>query len=143
MKQKMTLAGIFLAAAFCLASCNDNNQAKQNSDLNEQETESQETPQEASQETPQERTFRTNKGDIPYERAVNYCYQLGYEHGNDARTNPSPQYSRSSHMDNFKSLWTGLYGVPTSTEESREAYKACFEEYKRGHDESFYGTDDL
>lgn len=133
-----------LVASFFLVSCGNNQGNGQNSDVSEdtQQQNNEVSSQNSSQSSAVE-TFRTNKGDIPYERAVNYCYQLGYEHGNNSRTNILPQKCREDDMEHFKTMWTGLYGVPTSTEESREAYKACFEEYKRGYDESFYGTDDL
>lgn len=157
MKQTVTLAGILLAFALSLASCGGNNQSQQASDLDKREAELQKREAELQKredslrivERQQEeqrkqskssaiKTFKTNKGNIPYEKAYDYCYQLGYKHGILSRNNSMPTYIRENDMKNFESLWTGLYGIPTSTEESRKAYEACFENYKKGYDESFF-----
>ncbi len=145
MKQPKTFAGLFLAVALCLASCGNNNQAKQNSELKTEDAELQERIKQLEDEnaklkqnaTPAVKTFTTNKGTFNYDEALNYCYTIGYKDGSSARVNSSPQYIRERDMEGFESTWTCLYGVPTSTEEAREAYKACFEKYKQGHNEAF------
>lgn len=149
MKQTMTLAGILLAFALSLASCGGNNQSQQASDLDKREAElqkredslriveRQQEEQRKQSKSSAVKTFKTNKGNIPYEKAFDYCYELGYKHGIVSRNNSMPMHSRESDMKNFESMWTGLYGIPTSTEESRKAYEACFENYKKGYDETF------
>ncbi len=132
-----------LFISFCFVSCGNSQKQVDAQDANDELQERIEQLEQENQKLKQSessavKTFKTNKGNIPYERALNYSYQLGYEHGIIARNNTLPNMVRESHMKNFESLWTGLYGIPTSTEESRKAYEASFENYKKGYDETFF-----
>lgn len=148
-------------AIICFASCGANNQSQQTSDLDRREAELQkredslrivaqqleeenakfkqkETKEEKTSTTKEERTFTTNKGTFSYERTLNHCYTMGYSNGSGARTNTLPQETYQRNLEDFESIWTSVYGVPTSTEEAREAYEASFERYKEGLNEAFY-----
>ncbi len=140
-------------AIICFASCGANNQSQQTSDLDRREAELQkredslrivaqqleeENAKFKQKETKEERTFTTNKGTFSYERTLNHCYTMGYSDGSGARTNTLPQETYQRNLEDFESIWTSVYGVPTSTEEAREAYEASFERYKEGLNEAFY-----
>ena len=148
MKQLATIAGIGLALAVYLTSCGGNNQTLPTSELEERiqqlEKENEKIKKEAEEtsfrQKKKSRTFTTNLRTVDYDKALNYAYTLGYEHGSGARTNPMPSYRYEKDMENYKGLWTSLYGVPTSTSEAQEAYKACRERYIKGYNEAFYET---
>ncbi|RUL59829.1 hypothetical protein [Prevotella koreensis] len=158
MNKLISFISAFIVVA-CLASCGGNNQSQQSSDLERREAElkkredslriveQQQTEQRRKQKentqvkqdvTPQTRTFTTNKSTFDYEEALNYCYTIGYKDGSSSKVHSNPEWSRQIDIKDFEAVWVYLYGVPTSTDEAKEAYDACFEKYMQGHNEAFY-----
>ena len=155
MRTTMKFAGLILAVAFSLASCDNNSQAKQQeierlrqdsiqaAERAEKERAKQEAAERAEREAAErkqreENTFTSSKGHLcKVDATIQAFYNIGVSEGTDDKQLHLPYHHLGDGTEEaFKRNWTAAFGIPNN-DKAKEVYNRALQKYIEGYEDGW------